>query len=1135
MQGALLEGHLAYWRERLADVPLLELPTDRPRPPAQSYRGAEERIALPAALADGVRALARRSAVTPFMTLLAALNVLLHRYSGQEDIVVGMPIANRTQEELEGLIGFFANTLALRTDLSGDPTFSELLMRVRDVALEAYSHQDLPFEKLVAELQPARSLSYSPIFQVAFAFQNAPRSRFELPGLEVSRYRIESGTAKFDLTLSLNDVPGAMTGNLEYAVDLFDPATARRMVGHFATLLEAAAADPARPISRLPMLPEEERRLVTVEWARNPAPYPADACIHGLFEEQARRTPQAVALVMGERALTYAELDARADALAGRLSSLGVRPGSIVGIHSIRTPEMVIGMLAVLKAGGAYMPLNPSYPAARREFMVRDAGARVVLAQGDPPAELAALGVEVVRLDEDEAAPAGGGPCAARAEAETSPDDLAYVMYTSGSTGMPKGVEVPHRAVVRVAIGAGYCRLDANQRILHMGDISFDVSTFEVWAPLLHGGRCVLMPDRMPTIDSIRRALRENEVNTLWLTSALFNAVIDEAPEILSNVEQLLTGGEALSVRHVRRAQQLLPQTRLINGYGPTEATVFATSNALDEPLPEDAPSVPIGRPIGNTTVYVLDEHLEPVPTGVPGELHIGGPGLARGYLNRPELTARKFIPDPFGDDPADRLYKTGDRVRFLPDGKIEFLGRFDDQAKIRGFRVEPGETAAVLRSAEAVRDAAAIVREDEPGEKCLVAYVVLHEGRSATPAELREHLAARMPEFMVPSAIVIMDALPLNARGKLDRRALPAPEGGTGGAHVAPRDMLERQLAELWQGVLGVESVGVTDSFFDLGGHSLLAVRLFTRIEKVFGQKLPLATLFKSPTVEGLAGVLRQQGWSQKWTPIVPVQTTGSRAPFFCVAAMDAFAYVHLARLLPRDQPFYVLHPLGLVDLDDPQIDIPALAAQYLERVRQVQAEGPYLLGGMCSGGVVAYEMAQRLTAEGEQVAMLALIDSPLPSPGSRLDALYRFVTRSGHHLRGLLRTPRGQRMDYLRARLESLRRRRQEEAVPLAELPAETALVEEYWGPIRSAYMRTLPAYVPEPYAGRIVMFLGRETSMGRIRDPRRAWRRLAAGGAELHVVPGDHTNMLREPHVRVLAKELGRCLDAAAGGDD
>ncbi len=768
MQGPVLEGHLRYWRERLTDAPLLELPTDRQRPPAQTYRGADERIVLPAELADGVRALARRSSVTPFMVLLAALNVLLHRYTGQEDIVVGMPIANRVQEELEGLVGFFANTLALRTDLSGDPTFSELLVRVRDIALEAYSHQDLPFEKLVAELQPERSLSYTPVFQVAFAFQNTPRSGLELPGLSVDRYRVESGTSKFDLTFTLNDEPGAMTGHLEYATDLFEPQTAARMVGHLSALLSAAAADPDRPISRLPMLSEEERRLVTVDWAQNSAPYPAEACVHELFEAQARRTPEAVALVADERTLTYAELDERSGALAGRLAALGVRTGSIVGICSERTPEMVVGMLAILKAGGAYMPLNANYPAARLEFMVRDAGARVILVQGDAPEALNGLGAR-----------GGAAGCSRRRgrrrERLRHTDDGEQRTTNNGQRRTPYGrrprLRDLHQRLDGHAEGHGDTapRRRAASSSAPATAASTPTSASSTWATSPStsprsscGRRCctagVACWCRTACRPSTRSAAccGEGEVNTMWLTSALFNAVIDEAPEVLSGVRQLLVGGEALSVPHVRRAQQLLPDTRIINGYGPTETTVFATTYTLDEPLPEDARSVPIGRPIGNTSVYVLDRHLAPVPVGVPGELHIGGPGLARGYLNSPELTARKFIPDPFSDDPAARLYKTGDRCRWLPDGNIEFLGRMDDQVKIRGFRVEPGETAAVLRDAPTVRDAAVIVREDEPGEKRLVAYVVLREGRSAGAAEdLRDYLADKLPEYMMPSAFV--------------------------------------------------------------------------------------------------------------------------------------------------------------------------------------------------------------------------------------------------------------------------------------------------------------------------------------------------------------------------------------------
>jgi aspartate racemase len=788
------------------------------------------------------------------MVLLAAFQVLLHRYSGQEDIAVGTPIANRNRVEIEGLIGFFVNTLVMRTGLGGDPSFRELLGRVREVALEAYAHQDLPFEKLVEEISPERDPSRSPLFQVMLVLQNAPEVEPKLSGLKVENVQGDRKTAKFDLTLLLTEDGGGLKGVFEYSTELFDGATIERMVGHFETLLGGIVRDPCQRISGLPILTEREERQL-VEWNETEVEYPRGASIAELFEAEVERRPGAVAVVYEEQELTYGELNRRANRLGRYLKERGVGPDVAVGICMERSVEMVIGLLGILKAGGAYVPLDPEYPKDRLAFMMQDTGVRIALIRsgqlGKLPevAEVLCLDSEWGKLNQESGENPGIGAGA---------ENLAYVMYTSGSTGTPKGVEVVQRGVVRLVKNAGYAEMGADQTYLQLAPMSFDASTFELWAPLLNGGRCVIYPAGVPSPEELGGVIRRYGVDTLWLTASLFNVVIDEAPEVLEGVSQLLIGGEQLSTRHVMRAQEVLKGTQIINGYGPTECTTFSCCYRIPGGVKEEV--LPIGKPIGNTRAYICDSNMQRVPVGIPGELYIGGDGLARGYLNRPELTADRFIPDPFSADIGARLYRTGDLARRRADGEIAFLGRMDDQVKIRGYRIELGEVEAVLGQHPGVRQAAVMAREDTPGDKRLVAYVVGKGREGVAVGALRDFLKEKLPEQMIPSAYVFLDALPLNVNGKVDRRALPVPEWSrseAGRGYVAPQTPVEEELARIWAELLGVEKVGIYDNFFDLGGHSLLATQAVSKIRHVFKTDIPVRRIFEMPTVAGLAEMI--------------------------------------------------------------------------------------------------------------------------------------------------------------------------------------------------------------------------------------------------------------------------------------
>ncbi|MFL5540566.1 MAG: amino acid adenylation domain-containing protein, partial [Longimicrobiaceae bacterium] len=794
VEGEVLREQAEYWKAALAGAPeLLELPADHPRPARQSHAGGEVGIDLDEELTAGLKALGQRHGTTPFMTLLAGWAAVLARLSGQDDVVVGTPSANRGRSEIEGLIGFFVNTLPLRVDLSDGPRVGELLQRVKTRALEAQRNQDIPFEQVVERVQPVRSLAYTPLFQATFGWENAPDGTPELPGLAVgpldpagSGGSPPQGSAKFDLSLALWEDGGRIEGAVEYATALFERETVERWLGYLRRVLEGMVADDAVRVDGIPLLPAAERARLVEEWSAGDAVPLAEQCIHHLFEAQAARTPGAVAVVFEDETLSYAALNVRANRLAHHLRALGVGPDARVGVCVERGPEMIAGLLAILKAGGAYVPLDPAYPADRLRTMLEDSAPAALVTQSSLAGTFAGLDVPAVELDAP--APAWAeGPETNPACAGLTPGHLAYVIYTSGSTGRPKGTEVPHRSLAGFVPALDPAGIGPGHVFLQHSSLSWDAATLEIWPPLAAGATCVLLCGDAASPEALGRAVEAHGVNVLWLTSALFNLVADTAPGTLAGVRRLVVGGEALSAPHVRRAQQHLPRTSLVNGYGPSECTVFTTAGDLP-PVRGDEPSLPIGRPVGDRRVYVLDPRGEPVPAGVPGELCVGGPAVARGYRGRPGLTAERFVPDPFGGEPGARLYRTGDRVRWRADGALEFLARMDQQVKVRGFRIEPGEVEAALAAHPSVRQTVVVARQDTPGDTRLVAYAVVSGDAPAADA-LRVWLRERLPEHMVPSAVVLLDALPLSPNGKVDRRALPAPEPAAGdAAYRAPR-----------------------------------------------------------------------------------------------------------------------------------------------------------------------------------------------------------------------------------------------------------------------------------------------------------------------------------------------------------
>ena len=1153
------EKQLEYWKQQLADAPpLLELPTDYPRPPVQTFSGATKKFQIEEHLTSQLLILSQKSGVTLFMTLLAAFGILLHRYSGQDDICIGSPFANRNHQETETLIGCFVNTLVLRTQIEENPSFSQFLQQIRSIVWDAHAHQDVPFEQVVEALQPERSLGYNPLFQVMFVLENFSLDTLDLPNISLTPEMVDRGTSQFDLSLSIWQTQKGLIGSWEYNSDLFEADTIARMTAHFQTMLSAIAAHPDQRIGELPLLTEPERHQLLMQWNNTQANYPQDKCIHQLFEEQVERTPDAVAVVFGHQKLTYEQLNNQANQLAHYLQSLGVRADVLVGLCVERSLLMIVGLLGILKAGGAYVPLDPEYPTERLNFMLEDTGLSVVLTQeklGDrlrggfadsPDETLRDRKADVICLDSNW--DIINQQTKQNPTTSTKADNLAYVMYTSGSTGQPKGVAVDHRAVNRLVVNTNYIDIKATDVIAQASNYAFDAATFEIWGALVHGARLVGVSKELAlSPQDFAAFMRSQGISVLFLTTALFNQIAKEAPSAFNSLRHLLFGGEAVDPKWVKEVQKNGAPQRLLHVYGPTENTTFS-SWYLVQDVPEDATTIPIGRAIANTQVYILDAYLQPVPIGVPGELHIGGAGLARGYLNRPELTHEKFIPKPF-EAGGSRLYKTGDLARYLPDGNIEYLGRIDNQVKIRGFRIELGEIEAVLSQHKDVQVACVIVREDSPGQKRLVAYVVPQKQVTLTISELRQFLANKLPGYMMPNAFVILESLPLTPNGKVDRHILKAPsQTSDSDKFIEARNKLELKLVQLWSKIIKVDKIGVHDNFFDLGGHSLLASYLMAEIKQQFSKDIPLTTLFQNPTIEQLATIIQKDSVYFNSSCLVAIQSYGTNPPFFCVpgAGGRPFYFYHLGRYLGEDQPLYsfendLYEKLGSITR------IEDIASIYIAAMQTVQPQGPYFLGGHSYGGNVAFEMAQQLHKQGQKVALLAIIDSSAPTYKDK-QMLIDYL--NWDHARWLAEVSKGLEI-YLDKNVdisyEALRCLSVEEQLkyvlnyfklanmlpPNAEITQLTNIVQAY-----KTSCLCLVDYVPkELYPDKLTVLRANEDlpedpnselASEASADFSLGWSEFSTEPVDIHFVLGNHVSIMAEPHVQVLAEQLKACID-------
>jgi amino acid adenylation domain-containing protein len=983
LEGGELNRQADYWRDALAGAPeSLTLPHDRPRPAMQSFRGSSLEIALSSDLSDRLGRLARAEQATPFIVLLCAWSALLGRWSGQDEVVVGAPIANRTRAETEGLIGFFVNTLAMRADLSAASSFRDLIAQMRAKALDAYAHQDLPFEKLVDALNPPRDLSRHPIFQAMFVLQNVTIGALKLPGLQLSPVPIQDTAAKFDLTLTLTETPEGLKGEISYATDLFDSDTIARLADQFERLLEAVASDPAQDLATLDLLSPAARQQVLIDWnaTRREA---AIAPIPALFEAQATRTPDVQAVVFQGRTLTYGELNRRANRLARALIACGVGPEQPVGVALGRSDALVVAALGVLKAGGVYLPLDPAYPRDRLATMLDDCDAALVITTG-ALADWLPPGAKTLLLDESSSPPlrSGVGEEAALTTAPVTPENLAYIIYTSGSTGRPKGVAVSHGALANLAAARlAHDPIGEGDRVLASMSVSFDVSVGQLITPLLSGATVVVADDlRNLTGQEFWELLLRERVTHANSGPSFIDAVLDQAPAGLA-LKRLMLGGEPFSVALMQRLRKRLPGVELFNMYGPTETCIDATCYCAIGS--ETGASLPMGRPLPNYRAYVLDGRREPVGVGRIGELYIGGRSLARGYRNQPELNDERFLADPFAPD-GGRMYRTGDLARWRNDGQLEFVGRIDAQVKLRGFRIELGEIEAALTTDPAIASAAVIVRPTAGGQGSdrLVAYLVGSPGAPPpTTAELRGRLSGALPDHMIPQAFVWLDALPVTGNAKLDVRALPEPAAVDDAAavYVTPANAQESAMQAVWQEVLGLPRIGVEDNFFDVGGSSLGALRLAAACQSRLSLQLPVTAVFQHQTIRRLTTAL-ETGALNAADTLLPLQPNGLQAPLFCIHPIggSAHGYTALARALGADQPVYGLQSLGRA----PSASLAEMAEAYIAAIRSVQARGPYRLLGHSFGGLVGFEMARQLEAQGESVAMLALLDTSIPDP---------------------------------------------------------------------------------------------------------------------------------------------------------
>ncbi|MCK4359258.1 MAG: amino acid adenylation domain-containing protein [Candidatus Cloacimonetes bacterium] len=1160
LQHEVIESQLSYWKQQLsADLPVLQLPTDHPRPVIQSHCGEHQTLVFPQNLTEKLNTLSHEEGATLFMTLLSAFKTLLYHYTDQEDIIVGTPIAGRNCIETEELIGFFINTLVFRTDLSGNPSFRELLSRIREVALGAYAHQDLPFEKLLEELQPERDLSRTPLFQVFFNMLNFPEIHIKLPGLTIEELALPEIFSKFDLTLYVNEKNHRIHLDLVYNTELFRKDRMIEMLEQYRYLLSQIVEKPDKRISHFSLVTPTAQAILPDPSEELDSTW--EGAIHTLFSQQAKCMPDSTAIEYSNKTWSYKELDALTNQLANYLISIGIKRQDIIAIYGHRSASLIWAILGVLKAGASFFILDSSYPCLRlidylkiakpkAWIQIEEAGAlpgilekfvsnlscycRLKLPEWSSPTTNSLL------LNYSTEDP----------EITVSPDDIAYIGFTSGSTGKPKGIMGRHGSISHFLPWLRQTfNLNESDKFSIISGISYDPLQREIFTPLQIGATICVPDSEDIEPGRLGKWMRKKKISIVHLTPAMGEILTETTPKAtLISLRYAFFLGDMLTKRDVSRIQKFAPYTTVVNLYGTTETQravgYFVVSNKLDISHDESRVNesindiIPLGKGMKDVQLLILNNSKQLSGIGEKGEIYLRSPHLAKGYINNNELTHERFIINPFTKISRDKLYKTGDLGRYMPDGNIEFLGRIDYQVKIRGFRVELEEIEAMLKQHPDVRQTVVVTRNEQPENKYLVAYVVSKKKQVSISSELRCFLKQRLPDYMVPSNFVIIDSLPITPNGKVDRHALPEPDKvrhELEKTFVAPRNELELRLTKIWEKVLCIKNIGVRDNFFDMGGHSLLAVRLFSQIEKTTGRNLPLITLFQAPTVELLSKVLREEGWSPSWSSLVPIQTEGSKQPFFCVPGPAGYVlcFADFAHYLGSEQPFYGLRPKGLDGEEVPYTCIEKMAEHYINEIRTIQSEGPYFLGGNCFGGIVAFEMAQQLQAQGQKVDLLALFEAYVPGtvyPLSGIKPFFiRLIQRIRRHLNNLSRLSPKEKFLYF---MEESRNAMKSKIWKIAYkfyLDIGRPLPHAFRS-VREANFQALRDYVPKVYSGKLYLYQSDKRFAGFYYEPQMGWEKLATGGIEIYKVPGNHESIWNEPNLKVLAKKLSVCLDKA-----
>jgi amino acid adenylation domain-containing protein len=1152
MRSEKFRAHLDYWKDKLrAEPEPLALPTDRQRPPVMSDAGSIEKLTLPPEVAEGLRSLASHEGVSLFQLLIAAFTTLLYRYTGQEEIIIGTSTANRNRREFQNVMGLFINTLPVRTRITGDETFRDYLREMRATCLDALQHQEVPFEKLVEELNPTRSLNTHPLFQVMFVQQNVP-ALYVVPGMKLELLKVDYQTSKFDLNLWVEELNDELLLTLHYSRDLFDASTIKRILAHYQMILKSVVREPERLIKYLDYFSEQERAFVLRSHVGGKDAPPADTSFDRRFESQVEATPDAPAVECLDERLTYGELNARANRVARHLQSLGVADDNIVALLLERDARAVAAMLGIMKAGAAYLPLDPSHPSARVEWLLSDSGAGVLVTEERfrPLVESLSAdssGLRIVYLDTDWELIARNSDENLKRESQGA--QLAYVIYTSGTTGMPKGVCVEQRNLVNYSDAVWReMKLAAGDRFATVTSLAADLGNTMIFPPLAHGGCVVVVPQDLTTdARLLADHFERSPVDCLKIVPTHLRALLetDRARHILPE-KLLVLGGEAASNDLVERVRATGTRCRILNHYGPTECTVGALTYEVADSSARETRSgaPPVGFPLAGCKAYVLDAEMQPVPVGISGELYLGGACVARGYLNRLDQTAARFMPDPFNADAGSRFYKTGDKARMLEDGAIEFLGRIDRQIKIRGFRVELSEIENTLRQHTDVDDAVLLPPEEDDPKQQLIAFIQPPPDAPNDAAALKDHLRQFLPSYMIPASFVFVEAMPLTANGKIDHRALPRFAAvGTETIYTPPRDQVELELARVWQELLDVERIGVTDNFFDLGGHSLIAVQLLSRINEKFDQKLPLASLFEHGTIERLAELIRGDLVFAQSSPLVPIREgLGQRLFFVHPAGGNVLCYYELARSLGDGFAFYGLQAAAHKNNGaHHDISVTALARQYLDAMPQARAGESPIFGGWSMGALVAFEMARLYACERGQLPTVALLDQAAPrADGERAakgDELTRLLTFS-KKVSQLIGRDLGVTHNAL---AEATTRERATvflDKFKSARLVPEATSVQDFQGflELMLAHNDAAANYVPGIYDGRVVVFRAEESlafepalreafgSAGE-RAPDLGWQKYASQPVEVISVPGDHVTMITSPNVQTLAAQLAR----------